>query len=91
MDCIKIKKENILLEGITHPPLGEHRFIVYISESDSRRQIHVNADYYQPEDGIYSCYKYYDRGLCGTFDELRRMTYKEIEAQAYGAWMDGAR
>ena len=65
---IKIKRENIILHGITHNPWGEHRFIVYRNKD---KQIRINTDYYKIKDGIYECCVYYDRGLCHTIEEFR--------------------
>ena len=85
---IKIKRENIILHGITHNPWSEHRFIVYRNKD---KQIRINTDYYKIKDGIYECCVYYDRGLCHTIEEFRKLTIEAIEKQAYGSWMDGAR
>lgn len=35
--------------------------------------------------------KSYTRRLCGTLEELREMPQDEIDAKAYGAYMDGAK
>lgn len=88
---IEIKKEDIILFGITHHPLSEHRFIVYIDKKRIQKQIRVNTDYYEMKNGIYHCCMYYDRGLCDTIAEYRNLTIEIIEEQAYGSWMDGAR
>lgn len=90
-DYIEIKEENILLNGKTHKPWGEHRFIVYMSENNNRHRIRVNTDFYKISKGIYKCCIYYDRGLCNTIDEFRKLPIEVIENQAYGSWMDGAR
>lgn len=91
MNYIEIEKENIILEGITHEQYGEQWFIIYIDENDKRNRIHVNTDYWETEEGIYKCHASYDRSLCNTIEEYREMTIWEIERQAYGSWMDGAR
>lgn len=87
----KIRKENIILLGTTHKPLGEHSFIVYADEKNENRKIRVNTDFSESSNGIFSCCKYYDRGLCYNIEDFRKMTIEEIEQQAYGSWMDGAR
>lgn len=40
---------------------------------------------------IHRFFRSYTRRLCSTLTELREMPQDEIDAQAYGAWMDGAR
>lgn len=92
MNYIEIEKENIILEGITQVQLDEHheyRFIIYVN--DKCDCIHVNTDYWETEKGIYKCHTSYDRSLCNTIEEYRKMTIWEIESQVYGSWMDGAR
>lgn len=91
---IEVKEENIILTGVTHNPLGKHRFIVYLCENNIRRNrinVRVNTDYYEVRKGVYKCCIYYDRGLCNTIDEFRDITIGEIEKQAYGSYMNGAR
>ena len=39
----------------------------------------------------YKCCIYYSRKLCDTISDLEKITKEEIERQAYGSWMDGAR
>lgn len=90
-DFFEVEEKNIILYGITHKPLGEHRFIVYLNENHNQYCIRVNTDYHEIRSGIYKCCTYYDRGLCNTIKEYRSLTVEAIERQAYGSWMDGAR
>ncbi|MBQ8824425.1 MAG: hypothetical protein IJZ64_04250 [Ruminococcus sp.] len=91
---IEVKEQNIILTGVTHSPWGKHKFIVYLDENNSERNrinVRVSTDYYEVKKGVYECCIYYDRGLCNTIDEFRNITIGEIERQAYGSYMDGAR
>ena len=40
---------------------------------------------------VHRFYKTYTRRLCDTSDDLQKMSQDEIDAQAYGAYMDGAK
>ncbi len=81
----KIPEENILMFSSTR----EHSFIVYINIC--KGDIRVNADFRKSDDGKYICCSFYDRPLCNTVSNFEKMTTEEIENQAYGAYMDGAR
>lgn len=86
-DEFTVKAEDIVMEGQTFPPYGNYLFTVY-RNGDSFR---VNTENYIAEDGSLICNSHYDRRLCGSVEELRNMTFRQIEGQAYGAYMDGAR
>ena len=86
-DEFTVKAEDIVMEGQTFPPYGNYMFTVY-RDGDSFR---VNTDNYIAADGSLICNSHYDRRLCGSVEELRNMTFHQIEGQAYGAYMDGAR
>lgn len=85
----RISESSIILSSITHDPWGNHRYIVYVNENS--KIIRVNTYYEKINEAEYECYIYYDKPLCNTIDELRKMTIDEIERQAYCAWMDGAK
>lgn len=75
---------------IAHGRLSYDRrreFIIYRGKDNS---IRVNA-YFSVGQGVYSCCAYYDRKLCDTADGYDSLTEQEIQSQAYGAYMDGAR
>ncbi|MDE5855111.1 MAG: hypothetical protein K2H19_08640, partial [Ruminococcus sp.] len=91
MKIIKVPKNNIIMQGITHYPWSSHRFIVYFHEYKNEMHIDVNAYFHETENGFYECLMYYNRHLCNNLEELRQMTFDDIERQAYGAYMDGAR
>lgn len=94
-DFFEIDEKQIILQGTTNPPYGEHKYIAYLNKEDN--YIHVNTYYYKVSDNIYKCCTHYDRKLCDdvkiirTIEELRETAMKYIETQAYGSWMDGAR
>lgn len=90
-DFFDVKKENIIKSGVTGEAFGKHRYIVYVSPKDKNWKIHINADFYEDDDGNYSCCLFYDRRVCRTTEELENITAEKIESQAYGAYMDGAR
>lgn len=50
-----------------------------------------NYDRISRSDSIHRFHKTYTRRLCGTLEEVQRMPQKEIDSQAYGAYMDGAK
>ncbi|MBR3403560.1 MAG: hypothetical protein IKG67_15115 [Parasporobacterium sp.] len=50
-----------------------------------------NYDRISRSNAVHRFDKPYTRRLCGTLDELREMPQDEIDAQAYGAYMDGAK
>ncbi len=85
----KIPEENILMFSTTRDTLCNHSFIVYID--NLKGDIRVNADFRKSDSGNYICCKLYDRPLCNTVSDFKKMTTEEIENQAYGAYMDGAR
>lgn len=89
-DFFYISKEDIILQGKTHEPYSEHDFIVYVNPNDNRNKIRINTYFVEYEEGIQCCH-FYDRGLCDTIDEYKKLNMYEIESQAYGSWMDGAR
>lgn len=85
----KVKESDVFLRGITHMTRGSHKFIVYVGDKDGR--VHINTDFSEREKGVYICCGYYDRILCESRDEYLQMTISDIEGQAYGSFMDGAR
>lgn len=82
-----IPKKDVILYGTTHQSLGGRAFIVY----PCGKEIRVNTEFEELPNGILKCCLHYDRMLCRTVEDYRRLTIDEIESQAYGAWMDGAR
>lgn len=82
-----IMTKNVILQGITIR--SQHTYIVYLHEET--QSIHVNAFYQNGKKGGYRCCSHYDRWLCDTVEQYLSLTMQEIESQAYGAWMDGAR
>ena len=50
-----------------------------------------NYDKISRSSTIHKFYKTYTRRLCGTLDELSELPQEEIDEQAYGAYMDGAK
>lgn len=50
-----------------------------------------NYDKISRSNTIHKFYKTYTRRLCGTLDELSELPQEEIDEQAYGAYMDGAK
>ena len=93
-DFIEIPAENIIEESQTeNPNYNNIHYIVYLNPADPRRKIHINA-YYRPYGKKVRICRYYDRGLCDTLEEyqqLRSFSRNDIESQASGAYMDGAR
>ncbi len=88
---VTVKKENIITSGVTVESFGKHRYIVYVSPKDTNWKVHINSDFYEDDGGNYICCLFYDRRLCRTIEEFGSITAEEIESQAYGAYMDGAR
>ncbi|MDE5770976.1 MAG: hypothetical protein K2I06_04995 [Ruminococcus sp.] len=88
---VTVKKENIITFGVTGESFGKHRYIVYVRPKDINWKVHINADFYEDDCGNYICCLLYDRRLCRTIEEFGSITAEEIESQAYGAYMDGAR
>lgn len=82
-----VAKKDVLLYGITHTSLAGRAFIVY----PCGNEIRVNTDFQEKQNGILKCCLHYDRMLCRTIEEYRKLTIEEIESQAYGSWWDGAR
>lgn len=90
-DFFEVSKKDVILSRCTQPPLGEIEFIVYKKENGKNPGIHVNTYFIEEKSDTYNCCCYYDRKLCNTIEELKNMTNDEINSQAYGSWMDGAR
>lgn len=91
-DYFDIREKQVIMSGVTTAPtLCGHSYIVYRSQSRGQTDIHVNSGFIRTVGGLYRCCRYYDRRLCADDEELRAMTLDRIEAQAYNAWMDGAR
>lgn len=67
---ITVKKENIIKSGVTGESFGRHRYILYVSPKDKNRKVHINADFYEDDDGNYICCLFYDRQFAG---RLRRL------------------
>lgn len=88
---IIVKKEDIVTSGVTGESFGKHRYLVYVSPEERNWKIRMNAEFYEDDDGNYICCSSYERGICRTVEEFRSMTTEEIENEAYGAYMDGAR
>jgi len=87
---IKIPKKSILFEGVTtDPKFCECGYVVYRNDND---EIHVNTFYKQSETetAIEVC-RHYDRKLCDSSGEYERIDKTDVEGQAYGSYMDGAR
>lgn len=91
MNTINIPKENIIIQGITHDPWSSHPYIVYFNDQNGQEHIDVCTWYIESEDGYFECNIHYTRRLCNTLEDMRNLTYLDIENQAYGSWMDGAR
>lgn len=88
---IAIQKENILKEDTTiMPEYCDKKYVIYYNLSDDRQKVRINTDYYK-KDNVIMLSKAYDRGLCDTIEEYKKLDLKYIESQAYGSWMDGAR
>lgn len=82
-----VAKKDVILQGITPKSLAGCQFIVY----PCGNEIRINTDFQEKPDGRLKCCLHYDRMLCRTMEEYRKLTIEEIESQAYGSWMDGAR
>lgn len=92
MSDISIPGESIILRGIIQNiHLGSHMYIVYHNETDQKTKICICSDFWCNDDGTYGVEPAYTRGLCDTIEEFEKLTMAEIESDAYGAWMDGAR
>ena len=92
MDYNSIPGESIILKGtIQNVHLGSHRYIIYHNENGQKNKICICADFWCDDDGTYGIEPAYSRGLCDTIEEFEKFTMAEIESDAYGAWMDGAR
>ncbi len=90
-DFIEIPADNVIEESITESPgYGSKPYLAYLSPDDSRQKIRVNT-YFLPQGGNVRLCVCYDRGLCNTLEEYRRLPLSYIESMAYGSWMDGAR
>ena len=90
-DDVEISVRQVILEGITQKPTRcDKLYIVYRDPSNARHKIRVNTNYRWDGAKVRLC-PYYDRGLCNTWEEFVALPMDEIESQAYGAWMDGAR
>ena len=65
---------------------------IYVTGIRSRADSHTfNYDRISRSNTIHKYHKAYTRRLCSTLDELREMPQDKIDAEAYGAYMDGAR
>lgn len=80
----QISEQNILSRGIEK---NGHEYIVYYNN----KSVNVNTDFKSIGKNRYKCCIYYSRKLCDTISDLEKITKEEIERQAYGSWMDGAR
>lgn len=78
----QISEQNVIFQG----NVSGHEYIVYFIN----QSVHVNTDYQIIAKGMYRCCVYYDRKLCDTILEFKKMSKKKIESQAYNSWMDGA-
>lgn len=88
---IDVPVNSIIKESrTTKPGYCDKKYVIYVNPKASGRKIRVNTDYYKNENVLKLC-RYYDRGLCNTIEEYENLTLEDIESQAYGSWMDGAR
>ncbi len=84
---IEIPISQIIKESQTETPsYCDKKYMIY----DSGEKIHINACHSFQGEKARLCI-HYDRKLCDTLEEYNHMPVEYIEAQAYGAWMDGAR
>ena len=74
----------------TDPKYCDKKYVVYYNIKEKGQTIHINT-YYIVEGDVINLCKYYDRRLCDTIEEYKRLDESYIESQAYGSWMDGAR
>lgn len=88
---IEITNATVLKEGqTTKPEYCGVRYVIYVSMENMGQKIRINARFIPRGDKI-TIDRHYDRALCDTMDEYRRLSLDYIECQAYGAWMDGAK
>ena len=88
---LEIPAGDILKEGKKAiPGFFDIPYIIYVRPGDPRKRIRINTRYLPRGDSV-RLDVHYDRGLCDTLEEYRRLSREAIEEQAYGAWMDGAR
>lgn len=91
IDFIKISLDNVMKEAqTTDPRYCDKKYVVYYNANEKGKKVRINTYYNVEGDGINLC-KYYDRGLCDTIEEYKKLDQSYIESQAYGSWMDGAR
>ena len=90
---------DIILQGrTTQPGLGDTSYIVFRNGVDSDAEIYIlgfrlreGQDWQRVDDDGILCVLSFVRRLASSLEDFYHLPFIEIELQAYGAWMDGAR
>jgi len=90
-DYITLSVECIIREArTTKPEYLDLKYVIYFDSTNRSKKVRVNT-YYLCSGGKIQLCRYYDGGLCRTPEELEQLDLDYIEAQAYNAYMNGAR
>ena len=83
MSDVIIDKSSIISSGISN---WDHEYIVYADAEG----VKVNTDFESIGGGKVKCCPLYERVLCKTIGEFRKLPIEVVKETAYQAWMDGA-
>lgn len=90
MEYIKIDALDVLIEGISNVPYGEHCYVVYINKQEKEMPVRISADFYDTDGGdTYMINVEYDIGLCKSVKKYQNMKMKTIEKAALKSWIKG--